>query len=442
MHKKQCIYGVWGIYLCLVLIFIMIGRSAMAADKIPLEDLLVEKGVLTEEDAGKIQKTVLTKWVDQLAFFGDTRVRDEELFANNNADGSLNGGEDQNRVRFRLRLNAKFKISDMTVGIQVASGNGGATGTNQTESNLFTQKGLWINRAYISWQGSSTKWLKLTAGKMANPFFVLYSGDLVWDADVNPEGFSENLTGSPSERVTLFLNTGQFVLNEVSTDNHDQWLFGQQGGVSVEPRDGLKTTLAVADYDFVNVDRPNSVGATTACGLGQNPTQQGNTRATCPVGTGTYLLNKFNVLDATALVNVQAGPIPVALMGDYVRNLSNTTLTGTKTGPATGNEGYQVGAIVGKAADAHTWEVAYFYKVSQTDATVADIADSDFGSGGTAHRGHIIWGAYNLTKYFQMKVKYFMTKSIAPVATTQSGCNTTLGCGDINRLQADMEVKF
>lgn len=436
MYKRQRMYGV---YLCLSLLFAMIGSPAMAADKMPLEDLLVEKGVLTKEDAGKVQKTVLTKWVDQLAFFGDTRVRDEELFGNNNANGSLNGGEDQNRVRFRLRLNAKLKISDVTVGIQVASGNGGATGTNQTESNLFTQKGLWINRAYMSWQGSSTKWLKLTAGKMANPFFVLYSGDLVWDADVNPEGFAENLMGSPSERVTLFLNTGQFVLNEVSTDNHDQWLFGQQGGVSVEPRDGLKTTLAVADYNFVNVDHPNTVGPSTPCGLGQKPTQQGNTRAACPVGTGTYLLNKFNVLDATALVNVQAGPIPVALMGDYVRNMADTN---TATGAATGNEGYQIGAIVGKASDPHTWELAYFYKVSQTDATVADIADSDFGSGGTAHRGHIVWGAYNLTKYFQMKVKYFMTKAIAPVATAQSGCNTTLGCGDINRLQADMEVKF
>jgi Putative porin len=436
MHKRRHAYGV---YLCLSLCFAMIGSSAIAEDKIPLEELLIEKGVLTKEDAGKVQKTVLTNWVDQLAFFGDLRVRDEQLFDNNNANGSLNGGTDQNRVRFRLRLNAKLKISDLTVGIQVASGNGGATGTNQTESNLFTQKGLWINRAYISWQGSSTRWLKLTAGKMANPFFVLYSGDLVWDADVNPEGFAENVIGRPGNRVSLFLNAGQFVLNEVSTDNHDQWLFGQQGGVSIGQWDGLKTTLAVADYDFVNVDHPNTVGGGTPCGLGQNPTQQGNTRMTCPVGTGTYLLNKFNVLDVTALVNVRAGPFPVALMGDYVRNLADTN---TAAGVATGNEGYQVGAIVGKASDPHTWELAYFYKVSQTDATVADIADSDFGSGGTAHRGHIVWGAYNLTTYFQMKVKYFMTKSIAPVATTQSGCNTTLGCGDINRLQADMEVKF
>jgi hypothetical protein len=417
----------------------MIGRPAMAADKIPLEDLLVEKGVLTKEDAGKIQKTVFAKWVDAIAFSGDLRVRDEQLFDNNNANGSINGGTDQNRARFRLRLNAKLKISDMTVGIQLASGNGGATGTNQTESALFTQKGLWINRAYISWQGANSRWLTLTAGKMANPFFVVYSGDVVWDADVNPEGFAENVNGSPAEHVSLFLNTGQFSLNEASADNHDQWLFGQQGGVSVESREGFKATLAVADYDFVNVNHPNTVSATTPCGLGQNPTQQGNTRMICPIGTGTYLLNKFNVLDVTALVNVQAGPIPVALMGDYVRNMADTN---TAAGVATGNEGYQVGLIVGKAADAHTWELAYFYKVSQTDATVADIADSDFGSGGTARRGHIIWGAYNLAEYFQMKVKYFMTTSIAPVATTQSGCDTITGCGDINRLQADMEVKF
>jgi len=279
----------------------------------------------------------------------------------------------------------------------------------------------------------------VTAGKMANPFFVLYSGDVVWDADVNPEGFAENLNGSPADRVTLFLNAGQFVLNEAGSDNHDQWLFGQQVGVTVEPQDSLKTTLAVADYSYINIDHPNTVGATTPCGLGQNPTQQGNTRVACPVGTGTYLFNRYNVLDVTAEVNAKAGPIPVAVMGDYVRNMANTTTVG---GTATGNEGYQVGLIVGKAADAHTWEAAYFYKVVQTDATLADISDSDFGSGGTARRGHIVWGAYNLTKYLQMKVKYFTTKSIAPVATAQSGCNAATGCGDINRLQADVEVKF
>lgn len=45
--------------------------------------------------------------------------------------------------------------------------------------------------------------------------------------------------------------------------------------------------------------------------------------------------------------------------------------------------GYQAGVIVGKASDPQSWEAAYFYKLVETDATVADLADSDFGNGGT-----------------------------------------------------------
>ncbi len=441
--------SIFAILLGTLLSVTLASTAAVADDAAPpadqkqtLKELLIQKGVITKEDAATLQETVLAKWIDRLTFYGDLRIRDEQFFDDNNANGANNGGVDQNRQRFRVRLGTTLKMSDVTAGVRLDSGTGQATGTNQTESALFTQKGIWLDLAYLSWQGSSTKWLKLTAGKMVNPFLVLYSGDVVWDADITPEGFAENVKGSPAEHVTLFLNAGQFSLSDLGTDNHDQWLFGEQVGVSVEPQSSLKATLAVADYDFVNVDHPNAgVSATTSCGLGQNPIQQGNTRVACPVGLpgSTYLLNRYNVLDATALVEVKAGPIPVALMGDYVRNLADTNTAG---GVATGNEGYQIGAIVGKAAEAHTWEVAYFYKVVQTDATVADISDSDFGSGGTARRGHIVWGAYNLTKYFQMKVKYFMTKSTGPLATAQTGCSAGTGCGDINRLQADLEVKF
>ncbi len=408
---------------------------AFGAESRSLKEVLVDKGVLTKEDAATVQETVLAKWVNRLAFSGDLRLRDEEFFDDANGNGSLNNGVDRNRVRFRLRVGADLRIDDFTVGIRLASGTGEAVSTNQTETALFTQKSIWIDRAYLSWQGSHTKWLKLTGGRMANPFFIAYSSDVVWDDDVNPEGFAENFQGSPVEHVNLFLNAGQFTLNEVGTDNHDQWLFGQQLGISIEPHNSLKATLAIADYDFVNADRANrGVSATTPCGFGQNPTQQGNTRAACPVGTGTFLVNRFNVLDVTAMLNVKAGPIPIALMGDYVRNLADTN---TAAGVATGNEGYQVGAIVGKAADAQTWEVAYFYKLLQTDATVADLADSDFGNGGTARRGHMMWAAYNPTKYLQFKTKYFVTKSVF-----NAGAAPSANAGDVDRLQVDLSVKF
>jgi len=78
--------------------------------------------------------------------------------------------------------------------------------------------------------------------------------------------------------------------------------------------------------------------------------------------------------------------------------------------------------------------VAYFYRYSETDDTLADLADSDFGNGGTNRKGHITWAAYNFTKYLTAKAKYFSTKVV----------NETLAPGkdNIDRLQLDMIVKF
>lgn len=53
---------------------------------------------------------------------------------------------------------------------------------------------------------------------MSNPFFYVYSTDLVWDGDVNPEGFAEQFVLKKSDRLSFFFNLGQFVLDEDSKD--------------------------------------------------------------------------------------------------------------------------------------------------------------------------------------------------------------------------------
>lgn len=107
----------------------------------------------------------------------------------------------------------------------------------------------------------------------------------------------------------------------------------------------------------------------------------------------------------------------------------------TAAGVDSGDTGYQIGLILGKASDPNTWEVAYFYKVMETDATIADIADSDFGDGGLDRRGHIVWAAYNFTKYLQLKTKFFNTKR-----ESQTGDPSTKD--DIDRFQVNLVMKF
>jgi hypothetical protein len=256
---------------------------------------------------------------------------------------------------------------------------------------------------------------------MPLPFFRPISADIVWDDDVAPEGFAQNFKFKPAEGTVLFLNTGQFVLDDDAADSNAQWMFGEQVGTELALSDATKFTLAVADYYPTNIKKST---------LGQVTIQDGNSRlGVCPAGTAAVaactLTSQFNVVDVDAQLATKVGPLPITVMGTWIRNVNKTT--------SGKNFGYQTGVVLGKAAAPNSWEVAYLYKYSETDSTLADLADSDFGNG-TNRRGHVTWAAYNFTKYLQAKAKLFMTK-VADEALAPNKNN-------IDRLQVDLMVLF
>lgn len=358
-------------------------RPLFAEERKTLEELLIEKGTITKEEAASIQETRLTKWVDRLTFAGDLRIRH---------DSTLREApdNDRHRQRLRLRLGSTLKIDRFLVGVQLASGDGGQTSSNQSFDNLFSQKPVWIRQAYLQWKAAPG--LALTAGKMPNPFFRVT--ELVWDDDLAPEGFAENVTFKITEMIVLFVNAGQLVLDEDAADNNDQWLFAEQVGTQIRVGKDTSVTLAGAFYNFKNA---------TEGSLSQLTVQDGNTRVPVATGIPTVLVNNYRVLNLTAEVGIKVAGLPLALHGDYIKNLADTTTDQ--------DMGYQAGFQVGRASDPQTWEVGYFYRLAETDATVADIADSDWGpNGGTNQKGHIVWIAYSPTKALQLKAKYVATK--------------------------------
>jgi hypothetical protein len=395
---------------------------AGAEDRKSLEDLLFDKGVITKDEAATIQKKKFSAWVDRVTFAGDIRLRHESFYRDTT--------DDRHRQRFRLRLGPELKIGSVLVGIRLASGTGEQVSTNKSFDALSSQTALYIDRAFVKWNNPELRWVALTGGRMPNPFFTVYSSDAVWDDDFNPEGFAENFVFKPAG-IELFLNVAQIVLDEDSggRPSTDQWLFGQQVGVKVTPIHNVQTTLAAAYYNTANAQNNT---------FGQGVVQTGNSR--CQVNTAptpnvpagcvaNQLINDYNVVDITAMIAAKVGSLPVSVMGDMVKNTADTV---NANGAETKDSGYQAGIILGKASDPQTWELAYFYKAVGTDATLADVADSDFGEGGTDRKGHIMWAAYSPSKALQVKVKYFKTGFENDSATPN----------DINRLQADLSVKF
>lgn len=364
------------------------------------------------------------KAVSNLKIFGDMRLRQENFWKASRTQ------LDRSRQRFRLRLGIQPQLQDITIGFRMASGTGEQVSTNQSFDNLSGQKGLWIDQAYVQWK--AREWLKLTGGKMENPLWRLYSSDLVWDNDFNPEGFAQQMEYQVAERFTPFLNAMQMVLDEDSTDNRDQWQFATQLGVKVKLFEETKWNVAATwiDNQYENI---NDFGQTTT-----GVTNEGNTRSIASasaISTGT----QFTQLHITNELATRVGPWPVSLQLDYNINTDDFTATDERMG-------FQTGFILNKAKNQGSWEAAYFYKYSETDNTIADIADSDWGDGGTNRKGHIGWLAYALRDYMTISAKLFVTEVLnptrAPGINVGTATNPNFVGDNINRFQLDLVVKF
>ncbi len=372
------------------------------------------------------------KYLESVKWSGDYRLRyDSEHFRNPSTT------HDRPRFRMRLRLATDFGFPGrFTIKTRLASGVGEQTSTNQTFGSLNTQKGIYIDRAYAEWKPKD--FVTLSAGKMAMPLLTQYSSDAVWDTDLNPEGagqqFSYLLGG-----VNLFFNAMQIVADESGGSNHaaasDQYIFSEQIGLETRLPFESRFKVAYAYHDWHNPKTSSFTGVAFLNG-GTSPEkiQEGNRRT-----ANGFLANDFKVQEIMGELSTWIGGKPLSLQGTFIKNNGvSSSFTEKK------DTGYQTGAIFGKAGTAKMWEVAYFYKHVQTDATVADAADSDFGDGGTNRRGHIMWLAYSPFDYLTLQTKYFQTKNIERSRLAAYGPmpGAASPLGTIDRIQVDAVIKF
>jgi Putative porin len=417
---------------CLVLaVLIFLPLPAWAADD--LTDLLVKKGTITKEEADTLQKRSIAPYIDSIKFYGDLRIREESFWYS----GSGLGSKDKNRQRFRLRIGTDITEGPVIVHIRVASGTGQQVSTNQTMENLSQQKNLWIDKAYVEYVGVPN--LDLMAGRMSNPFYVNWlSGEIVFDDDYNPEGFAQQYSLKLGENGKLFANLGQVILDNGDAGSNAQWLMGYQVGAKMK-MDPVDFNMALLYYNLANGTK-NDFGAAVF--------QDGNTRTdptTCyaspQVSSGCQLVNAFNVIDVTVGATFQVG-LPITISADYVENLADTIQQASPSNIKDQTTAFGIGFKVGGATKAKTSEFAYTYRSIETDATLADINDSDFGpNGGTNREGHSVWVAYNPTDGTQVKLKYINSKvkddNLQPAPISSSDKNPTF-----NRIQLDFSVKF
>ncbi len=342
-------------------------------------------------------------WAAKTQIKGDVRVRYEDV----NVDGATSANTksaNQDRERVRARFGVYSEINpQVDAGIRVATGSSSdARSTNQSMDNYFDKKQLWLDQAYIDFHPDAIKDLHLIGGKMNQPWVSM--GDVIWDGDINPEGFAATYKHSLGG-AELFGSAGYFNLKD-NVDGegvqfrHDLRLYSGQLGARFAPTDGMKVTLGGSLYTYDN-DKSIAPGK-GALAVNGNTTEE------------FTLYEGFGQIDLTNL------PIPLSAYGQYVVNSETKSsedtawLTGVKT---------KLGA----------WSLDYNYRDVQRNAVVGAFTDSDFANGFTGSRGHKFKVGYEIDKNFSLGTTYYMAKSDTSNLRTDANVDT---------LQVDLEAKF
>ena len=415
------------IYTAFLLIFLSLNFTSFSYANTQVDLLikkLVEKGILTENEAQEIKNEVMAEqestteqkivsqpakentaqnelpsWVQDMKLKGDFRLRHEWIKRNDSTD--LN----RNRGRIRYRLGIETKINDQVqVGAGLASNGGTPRGTNLTFSDTFAKSSINLDYAYV--QYAPNEHLTLTGGKMKIPFWE--PTELLWDADLTPEGGAANLNWKMNDNIKLFSNLSTFVIDEIASDQSDPFIILLQSGLEWQKDEKFDYKLAVSYDNFDNgtkqlLDSRSSPATNTVNG-----------------GRYDFTYNTVSVASEFGINKPFDSFLPrIAAIGEFVHNPD----------PGEQNNGWLAGGYVGskKVSGPKQWKITGTFRYLGADAWLDVFPDADFYSGATDVKGYETIFEFGLTKNISLMVDYYRSQRIkadkAPESLLQTDIN-------------------
>jgi polyhydroxyalkanoate synthesis regulator phasin len=365
-RKQLCAFALGGL--------LTLTATGVRADDSALLDVLVKKGILTKQEAEKLEAEVskepaptqgglenrikIGDWVQELDLYGDMRFR-EYYQTYEQQLPPVGTAYDENiqrqRIRFRLRLDADFKLAgNFFGGVQLStSDNRDGSTTNATYTSGFDNYNIYISRAFMGW--APIDGLTFVIGKQNNPF---YATELNWAPDVGPTGLVERLDlhalfgwgsmGEPAgyskegktpppasppsvNPVELSLIAGQFIFynnnadSSISFNKTDAFMFETQLLSRFRLFGGAVSIVEAPDVQIWNEAGLGPTGVTSTGA--PNP-------ATVPAGEGTGAFGTLNNAAAFPIytrdefyiqgpgdINFKIGNIPISLYWDLSYNV-------------------------------------------------------------------------------------------------------------------------
>lgn len=414
----------WKSWLVAAALLVSVPVSARADSEVDiLLKKLVEKGVLTGEEAGEIRgeiaetKDVRNKQVakeilpDNWAWKGDIRLRNEYR------DQSGESRENFNRQRIRVRLGGEGKVNgeELKAGFRIATGEAtNPRSTNQTLDDTFSKKSVFLDLAYLAYAPElPVGRAAITGGLFESPFWAPSPSQIVFDSDLSFAGGALKYAydfGAPAT-ASLFTTLGAFPVDSDGIGGRTVTMYSAQTGMVLTPWIGelespehqknFKLTGALAYHDLSNVVDGGALVVNT-------PTTAG--------ASNSAFAEDFDLLNANVEVGTVIGGYPMSAYYDFVNNFA-----------APGDKhGFNTGIKVGKAKNPWSlkdgWEAGVFFQRLEMDAAFDGFTDSDFNGGGTNNEGFAYWLTLAVLKNttFGMKVLDAQTIQDPPKVDTMT----------------------
>ncbi|MCE2392770.1 MAG: putative porin [Proteobacteria bacterium] len=347
---------------------------------------------------------------------GDLRVRYEDF------DWDDRDPDRRGRFRLRGRLAAKKMINErIEFGFRLATGTD-HNSANQTFDDSFDKYSFDLDRLYVKLKLGETLGGKgsLTAGKMSNPFTWKNGKDyLLWDGDLNPEGFLYKGDWKVGGGSKLALSTGVFMLEEDSGQTDDPILYAAQL-VGEHKFEGGKFGWRLSGYQYSDLDDGGKFYGKTV------DSDEGN------------LINAFDdgearIVEAAAYAKFGGGDWPVLIYGSLINNTTaDDMLLADGTQLDEENQAYGIGVEFGSSKKVAKLGLGYFEV--EANAVIKHFTDSDLFDGETNRKGWALYASKQVAKGTELKLTIFDGEGLEEEFAKADAERT--------RIQADVQFKF
>ena len=444
-----------------------------------IEKLEQEKvGTMRKEELARLMKEILAdaktqptipKWMENLTFFGDLRLRYQMDHYNGrrgtlSASGYANRQKDLNRIRFRLRFGFTKTWWDkqLEVGFRLASGNGPSTydpdgstalSVNQTLTNMFSKKPIWIDLAYAKYKPKWAPGLVMAGGKMSNP--IKSRTWMTWAPDINPEGFVAQYVAPYWGNVKPYVTAGYWFLENVTTR-------GANADPAVTANDTTRSATMISLGTGVNWEIKKDMslyfGGTMYMFQNYNTTGVGSTGIDGSwVNNAGWADSDMQLLELTGRFDWEMLGLPWEVVASWTHNfadnynsdnalaLNNAQGLHLSYNPQFdgASDAMLLGIKVGKNKKKGDWSAFYNYSYMEANSVAAGLTDATFG--GPNRKGHIFGGMYNIDDFFTISSNLYISDPIHAFNTwnsTTSAWQADSSRGGNVTLQVNLVWKF